>query len=163
MQQLVRYFFTVFHSDETAVGLFLGKVDEHPQQAAPGLLEIDQVITHADDSLFYQLQQLQCDSPMFADARHSLHTIVCQKKNGHLPIFLIVQAKLTCAAMIATMLLRACLCFRACSGFRPPELFKPALRRPSLTTELYGIARYVAMKNTAVRHPATAVRPSSKF
>jgi hypothetical protein len=61
---------------------------------------------------------------MFADARDSLRTIVCQKKNGHLPIFLIVQANLTCAAMIATLLLRACPYFRACSGCRPPNLFK---------------------------------------
>jgi hypothetical protein len=31
------------------------------------------------------------------------------------------------------------------------------LQRPSLTIELYGIADLAAMKNTAVRHPATAV------
>jgi hypothetical protein len=94
---------------------------------------------------------------MFADARHSMCTIVCQKKNGHLPIFLIVQANLTCAAMIATMPLRAC---RAspCPGFRSPDLFKSAFRLPSLTIELYGIAGYAAMKNTAVRHSATAAR-----
>jgi hypothetical protein len=62
---------------------------------------------------------------MFAKARRSVRTIVCQKKNGHLPILLIVQANLTCAAMIATMLLRACPYFRACPGFWPPNLPKP--------------------------------------
>jgi hypothetical protein len=65
---------------------------------------------------------------MFADACDSLRTIVRQKKNGHLPIFLIVQANLTCAARIATinatMLLRSCPYFRACSGYRSPDLLK---------------------------------------
>jgi len=37
---------------------------------------------------------------------------------------------------------------------------KKQLQRPSLTTELYGIAELAAMKNTAVRHPATAVLDS---
>jgi len=61
---------------------------------------------------------------MFDYARDTLPTIVRQKKNGHLPIFLIVQANLTCAAIVATMLLRSCPYFRACSGYRSPELLK---------------------------------------
>jgi hypothetical protein len=51
----------------------------------------------------------------------AVHTIVCQKKNGHLPIFLIVQVSLTCAAIVATLRLRACPT-SACSSFSPPEL-----------------------------------------
>jgi hypothetical protein len=66
-------------------------------------------------------------------------TIVCQKKNGHLPIFLIVQATFDRFSIVATMLLQVA------------HDMLLVMRRPSLTIELYGIAECAAMGNTAVR------------
>jgi hypothetical protein len=63
-------------------------------------------------------------SDVCSRAPAAVRTIVCQKKNGHLPIFLIVQVNLTCAAIVAAMLLRARPYFRACSGFEPCALLK---------------------------------------
>src|SRR6478672_7190604 len=71
-------------------------------------------------------------------SRRKRCTIVCQKKNGHLPIFLIVQATFSCFAIVATMLLTHRAILRAS-------------RRPSLTIKLYWITEHAAITNAAVR------------